>query len=594
MIIPTYNRLEDYLKPCIEKKYNKNIKLIIGPKGDDVQGYICINKDDPASYFEVDIFNIENFFDENSIRELILSDLTININVYNSVELFTKLYKVLQYNGKIIIKYPCIVQLFNNENQLQNFNEKQVIRLYDYLKSIGFVIEQNNKSYINDDFTIIITKSNIPSKTIIPLKNQDEFVYIEIFEINRYGVKEEEIRNKIVIDIGGYLGFFSILCNQYSAKKILCFEPNPKSFEILKENTAKLNNIEIFNLAVSNNKKSVEMNYNGGNSTVYYNTQNAKNTKISIFYHIITMNDYQNIFNEFIASIKNSGLYNVANKIYLSILGKEELLNIPKKAEIIYKSQNILEYEFPTLQSLWKYCNNYSEEEYILYCHSKSASKTQDHYEKESSMLHKNKMINFCINNYLDRIEELNNGANTCGYNFELFPYPHYSGNFWWTKKSYINKLSYPSLDIIKHFPYFKPEAHCLYERYSCEMWLLNCFLEKDKQESFISQCISIKEIISKIKDAKNLILKMDIEGSEYDILLNTSKDLLNLFETIYIEIHDNIKNNKYNSKILIEYLNKNGFIVVHEGPPMVEFFKDGSFKEMPVYTYKFKNGNKI
>jgi hypothetical protein len=55
------------------------------------------------------------------------------------------------------------------------------------------------------------------------------------------------------------------------------------------------------------------------------------------------------------------------------------------------------------------------------------------------------------------------------------------------------------------------------------------------------------------IPNEKNLILKLDCELCEYNIILNTEKQILQKFEMILIEFHDGNRN-------LIEKLSSIGF----------------------------------
>jgi len=73
-------------------------------------------------------------------------------------------------------------------------------------------------------------------------------------------------------------------------------------------------------------------------------------------------------------------------------------------------------------------------------------------------------------------------------------------------------------------------------------------------------QCISLEKIINTLPQ-KNLILKTDCEGSEYDILLPCPTELLRKLKVIYAEFHNEINQNKnFNFKMLNEYLEKAGF----------------------------------
>ena len=61
-------------------------------------------------------------------------------------------------------------------------------------------------------------------------------------------------------DVGANIGLYSWLCRDLSSnRKILAFEPDPKNFELLqmtKENS-KIKNINLYNIALSNRKKTV-------------------------------------------------------------------------------------------------------------------------------------------------------------------------------------------------------------------------------------------------------------------------------------------------------------------------------------------------
>lgn len=83
------------------------------------------------------------------------------------------------------------------------------------------------------------------------LKQQDGFVYTEIFEWNVYQVKPEEIYKANILDIGGHYGMFDLYCNELKAKNIITIEANPYNFIKLLKNTNKLNNLKAINAAVT-------------------------------------------------------------------------------------------------------------------------------------------------------------------------------------------------------------------------------------------------------------------------------------------------------------------------------------------------------
>jgi len=85
------------------------------------------------------------------------------------------------------------------------------------------------------------------------LKQQDDFVYAEIFDWNVYQAFPEELRNENILDIGGHYGMFDIFCNQYNPKQIITVEANPNNFIKLLKNTKDIRNLKAINAAVTTN-----------------------------------------------------------------------------------------------------------------------------------------------------------------------------------------------------------------------------------------------------------------------------------------------------------------------------------------------------
>ena len=59
-------------------------------------------------------------------------------------------------------------------------------------------------------------------------------------------------KEKNSIDVGAYKGVYTFLISKYS-KKVYAFEPNPKSFSILKKTVSE--NVKVFNFALSNKSR---------------------------------------------------------------------------------------------------------------------------------------------------------------------------------------------------------------------------------------------------------------------------------------------------------------------------------------------------
>lgn len=116
-----------------------------------------------------------------------------------------------------------------------------------------------------------------------------------------------------------------------------------------------------------------------------------------------------------------------------------------------------------------------------------------------------------------------------------------------------------------------------------------------DKNDEKVN-CISLVEALGSVDpEDDNLVLKLDCEGSEFEILLHTPQEVLNRFSYIYLEIHDDMNPNfKYKSKLLLSYLNSLGFDVATKGPQAGVWYNDGSFIPSPVYVYKMQKTREI
>jgi hypothetical protein len=208
--------------------------------------------------------------------------------------------------------------------------------------------------------------------------------------------------------------------------------------------------------------------------------EEALNVPIHIFIHICTIEDWAIILDEQINLIKNSGLYNIVEKIHLGILGDihlgSVLLDYDEKIEIMYIDEKIHLYEIPTINSIKSFCDNLVDhsEAYILYIHTKGVRNSGN---KNVMKSWRNMMEYFLIENYKECLKNLeiydtlgNNPIN----NFcvdkksviinDNHAY-HYSGNFWWSKKTYIDKLDYINIDYSKN---------SINTRYRAENWILS------------------------------------------------------------------------------------------------------------------------
>jgi len=106
-------------------------------------------------------------------------------------------------------------------------------------------------------------------------KNKNDAYEIEILKKN---IKE----GAYVLDIGANIGFYSKILSAMVGPngKVFCFEPDKINFGHLKENTAELNNVELFNKAVSDTKNTIKI---------------YKSKMLNVDHRTYPVNDYESV-----------------------------------------------------------------------------------------------------------------------------------------------------------------------------------------------------------------------------------------------------------------------------------------------------------
>lgn len=113
----------------------------------------------------------------------------------------------------------------------------------------------NNSSKIQEELDVVLyTKDRVPGGYFLP-SNGDK---------NPFSTPDREWRSiplkhdDIVVDMGAYVGAYSITCARFPVKKVTAYEPTPKSFAIMQ--LTQLPNLENINAAIvgSNNVKTID------------------------------------------------------------------------------------------------------------------------------------------------------------------------------------------------------------------------------------------------------------------------------------------------------------------------------------------------
>ena len=278
------------------KRYNKNIKLNLGSGGIDYPGYLSVDLYDKRANILMDITKLD--FDDNSVSELLASHVFEHLNPYHVQRILSDWNRILKPSGKLIMEMPDIEALcarFANANMQERYGILNAIygsvnttdsggpdeitsphlfgwwkdSLYDFLSHTGYEgIEFMNEKIPHPESNLRVEayKPPVPTKnveqkdetvkTIVDrnkLRLQDPYTYKEIFEDNSYMLSENEIKDKIVFDLGANIGLFALRCLELGAKAVLCVEAQPTVFNFgLKPNTEEFKKILTLNNAVYN------------------------------------------------------------------------------------------------------------------------------------------------------------------------------------------------------------------------------------------------------------------------------------------------------------------------------------------------------
>lgn len=197
------------------------------------------------------------------------------------------------------------------------------------------------------------------------------------------------------------------------------------------------------------------------------------NNPILIFSHNYLVRDWETIVTEQLQLLLDTKLYQASTKIHYCVFAYEnnayrKFVNLVvqhdplNKIQIIKHEEN--KFEFLTLKLLQDTIKQCDKETYVLYYHTKGLTSVQNCYNKHegcfdktipSSTLHKN-AVNwrkcleyFNIEKWTKCTEALNTFDTAGALYIDSSGWPfnkYYSGNFWWSKTSYLKNL--PDIDV--------------------------------------------------------------------------------------------------------------------------------------------------
>ena len=171
---------------------------------------------------------------------------------------------------------------------------------------------------------------------------------------------------------------------------------------------------------------------------------------MDIFFHVYLKNDFSHILLSKFKKFKASGLYEKANKIYLTLFGDieqhQEFLTDLKDLYIKIEYVNIINKEFlnevDTLNFMIKKAQGYEKNTPMLYVHTKGSSHTHPILKKNI-----NAWVRYLDLYTINKWEECLAGLedNDAAGGFYTQDPKHFQGNFWWANSDYLKNL--PRID---------------------------------------------------------------------------------------------------------------------------------------------------
>lgn len=105
---------------------------------------------------------------------------------------------------------------------------------------------------------------------------------------------------------------------------------------------------------------------------------------------------------------------------------------------------------------------------------------------------------------------------------------------------------------------------------------LSSVYADKSFPNQVVVPSITLHEALKRNNLKRIDILKLDVEGAEYDILLNANPADMQKIRTVVMEYHDHLEHG-HNKKELIAFLTRNGFEVKERMPRLITaIFKEG------------------
>lgn len=181
-------------------------------------------------------------------------------------------------------------------------------------------------------------------------------------------------------------------------------------------------------------------------------------TRIRGYYHICAINNYLPIVVAQLRRLATTGLMVACEHISVSLLAPTELAKVSvemlidqynaqfpsPKIHIVFSSDTVGLYERPILNCMRQDAlHSDAGATSVFYIHTKGVSNHHQTPKMRTRMEEWRRFMELCIDGWRDCVGCLSDPYSyvVCGVNYQDAPTPHFSGNMWWARMSYIKEL---------------------------------------------------------------------------------------------------------------------------------------------------------
>lgn len=166
--------------------------------------------------------------------------------------------------------------------------------------------------------------------------------------------------------------------------------------------------------------------------------------KIKVIMHVNDLPGAFELLSDQMTRASESGLLDAADEWILCTNGAESNFDGAKEAlaefdnvHFVHTSNDTKLWEWPTLDFMKKICDETDEDFAICYYHLKGLSRLNDQRVTDWRLY----MEHFMVENWEQCFAKVSNDFDLVGTNIIEQPWLHSSGNFWWTRASYVRTL---------------------------------------------------------------------------------------------------------------------------------------------------------